>query len=156
MLYYVLITNNACKTSIKFTLYWKRLKPNILASYWNKCLENIFYGWWSLEVVGNYCSKYSLQHIIEVNLIPIELFHIIITINLHFTCIHSLFLSWFSTHLTLAFIKTPNSWLFHITKIYTSKYLVKNSWNNIIIHFIIFWYYRKFTQQYEHRNIVEV
>ncbi len=66
-------------------------------------------------------------------------------------CIHSLFLFSFSTHLTLPFIKTPNSWLFHITKIYTSKYIVKNSKKKITIQFIISWYYRKFTQWYKHK-----
>jgi len=70
---------------------------------------------------------------------------------LHFTCIHLVFLPCFSTHLTLPFIKTPDSWLFHITKICTLEYIIKNSRNNITIHFIIFWYYRKFTQRYKHR-----
>jgi len=72
-------------------------------------------------------------------------------IYLHFTCIHSLFMPWFSTHLTLTFIKTPNSWLFHITRICTSKCIVKNSRNKVTIHFIILWYNKKFTQWYEHR-----
>jgi hypothetical protein len=58
---------------------------------------------------------------------------------------------WFSTHLTLPFIKTPNSWLFYITKICTSKCIVKNSKNKVTIHFIILWYYKKFTQRYEHK-----
>jgi hypothetical protein len=70
---------------------------------------------------------------------------------LHFTCIHSLFLFWSSTHLTLPFIKTPDSWLFHITIIRTLVYIVKNSRNKITIHFIMFWYYIKITQRYEHR-----
>jgi hypothetical protein len=70
---------------------------------------------------------------------------------LRFTCLHSLFLPWFSTHLTLPFIKTLKSWLFHITKICTLEYIVINSGHKITIHFIIFWYYRKLTQQYEHR-----
>jgi len=58
---------------------------------------------------------------------------------------------WFSTHLTLPFIKTPYSWLFHITKIYTSEYIIKNSKNNIIIHCVILWNYRKFTKWYKYR-----
>jgi hypothetical protein len=66
-------------------------------------------------------------------------------------CIHSLFPPWFSTHLTLPFIKTLESWLFHIIRICTSKYIVKNFRNNITIHFIIFWYYKIFTQWYEHK-----
>ncbi len=57
----------------------------------------------------------------------------------------------FSTHLTLPFIKTLDSWLFHITKISISGYITKNFRNNITIHFIIFWYYKKFTQRYKHR-----
>jgi hypothetical protein len=89
---------------------------------------------------------------VEVNLIPTKLFHITITTYLHFTCIHSLILPWFSTHLTFPFIKTSNSCLFHITKICTSKYIVRNSRNKITIHFIILWYYSKFTQHFEHRN----
>jgi hypothetical protein len=53
------------------------------------------------------------------------------------TFMHSLLFPWFSTYLTLWFIKTPYSWLFHITKICTSQYVVKNSRNRITIHFII-------------------
>jgi hypothetical protein len=85
------------------------------------------------------------------NLIHANLFFIIVTIDLHFTCIHSLILFGFSTHLTLPFIKTPYSWWFHITKISILAYIAKNSGNKIKIHFIIFWYYKKFTQQYEHK-----
>jgi hypothetical protein len=82
---------------------------------------------------------------------PTKLFHATIIIDLHFTCIHSLFLLWSWTHITLPFIKTLDSWLFHITKIYTLVYIVKNSRNKIIIHFIIFWYDTKITQRYEHK-----
>ncbi len=46
-----------------------------------------------------------------------------ITFHMHTFIIYALI----STHLTLPFIKTHDSWLFHITKIYTSKYIVKNS-----------------------------
>ncbi len=83
-----------------------------------------------------------------MNLILAKLFHSIATTNLHFICIHSPFLPWFLTHLTLPFIKTLDSWIFHMTKIYTLEYIR----NKITIHFIILWYYRKFTHQYEHRN----
>jgi len=88
---------------------------------------------------------------VEVNLILVELFHTTIITYLHFTCIHSIIMPWFSTHLTLPFIKTPYSWLFHITKIYTSEYIIKNSKNNITINFIILWNYRKFTKWYKHK-----
>jgi hypothetical protein len=65
--------------------------------------------------------------------------------------LHTFIISaFFSTHLALPFIKRPYSWLFHITKICTLEYIVKNSKNKITIHFIIFWYYKKFTQQYKH------
>jgi hypothetical protein len=86
--------------------------------------------------------------LVEMNLILAKLFHYIVTTNLHFICIHSPFLPWFLTHLTSRFLKTLDSWLFHITRIYTIKYIR----NNITIHFIILWYYRKFTQQYEHKH----
>jgi hypothetical protein len=76
------------------------------------------------------------------NFNPTKLFHTIVTTDFHFTFIHSLVLPWFSTHLTLSFIKTSYSWLFHITKIYTLESIVKNSKSMITIHFIIFWYYK--------------
>jgi hypothetical protein len=59
--------------------------------------------------------------------------------------------TFFSTNLTLPFIKTLDSWLFHIIRISTSEYVIKNSKNKITIHFIILWYYKKFTQQYKHK-----
>ncbi len=37
-------------------------------------------------------------------------------------------------------IKTPNSWSFHIIRIYTSKCIVKNSRNKVTIHFISSYY----------------
>jgi hypothetical protein len=48
-------------------------------------------------------------------------------------------------------VKKPYSWLFHIIKICILEYIEKNSRNKITIYFIIFWYYKKFTQQYKHR-----
>jgi len=93
--------------------------------------------------------KFGLwMKVVEVNLILTELFHIIVTTNLHFTCIHSLFFLGISTHLTLAFIQILVSWLFHIIKIFTSEYIVKNSRNKITIQFINI----KFTQQFKHKN----
>ncbi len=70
---------------------------------------------------------------------------------MHFTCIHPLFLPSFSTPLTLPFIKTLYSRLFHITRICSSKYIIKNSRNKIRIHLRIFRYYKKITQWYNHR-----
>ena len=57
---------------------------------------------------------------------------------MHFIGIHSLFLLWSWTHITLPFIKTLDSWLFHITKIYTSEYNAKKSKDKITIHYITF------------------
>jgi hypothetical protein len=61
-----------------------------------------------------------------------------------------------STNLTRPFIPTSYSWLLHITKICTSKYIVKNSRNNITIHFIIIQYHKKFTQKMNIEFIAEV
>jgi hypothetical protein len=43
---------------------------------------------------------------VEMKLNSCRIFHIIETIDLHFTYIHALFLFWFSTFLTVLFIKT--------------------------------------------------
>ncbi len=56
--------------------------------------------------------------------------------HIHTFIIHALIFN----VLNMSFIKTPNSWLFHITKICTSKYLEKDSKNKITFHFIIFSY----------------
>jgi hypothetical protein len=74
-----------------------------------------------------------------------------VLIDLYFTCIHPLFMPYFPTHLTLPCIKTLDSWLFLITRICTSEYIKKNSRNKMTIHFIIFWYYKKFTLWHKHR-----
>jgi hypothetical protein len=36
---------------------------------------------------------YTIKELVEMDLILVELFHVIVTTNLHFTCIHSLCLS---------------------------------------------------------------
>jgi len=46
----------------------------------------------------------------------------------------------FDCDYTLPFIKTPNSWLFHITRIFTLEYIVQNLKIKITFHFIIFSY----------------
>jgi hypothetical protein len=45
--------------------------------------------------------------------------------------------------LTLKFIKTPNSWLFHITKICNLEYNVEKSQNKITIQYITFLIFQK-------------
>jgi hypothetical protein len=68
--------------------------------------------------------------------------------DMHTFTIHDRF--W--THMSMQFIKIPNSWLFHINIIYISKYNVENL--DIKLHFIsfFFFYYKEFTQQYEYEN----
>jgi hypothetical protein len=88
--------------------------------------------------------------VVDVQFNSYKIFHSTVTTNLQFTCIYLFFLFWFSAFLTLPFIETPYSWLFYLTKICFSKYIIKNSKNKITIHFIICWCYKNFTQQYEH------
>jgi hypothetical protein len=54
--------------------------------------------------------------------------------------------------MTLQFIKTPYSWLVHITKICTSKYNAEQSKEKITIISLHFLYYKNFTQQYGYEN----
>ncbi len=70
------------------------------------------------------------------------------TLHMHTSIIYALIFN--TLNIAIPFIKTPYSWLFHITRICISEYIMKISKNNITIHFIIFWYYRKFTQWYKH------
>jgi hypothetical protein len=44
----------------------------------------------------------------------------------------------FSPHLTLQFVKTLDSWLFHITKICSSKYNIEKSQDKITFQYIKF------------------
>jgi hypothetical protein len=68
-------------------------------------------------------------------------------LHLHTSIISALI---FNT-LNLAIHKNTRSMIISLTKICTSKYIEKISKKKITIHFIIFYYYKKFTQQYGHK-----
>ncbi len=87
--------------------------------------------------------------VVDVKFNSCTIFHSMITIDLHFTCIFIVFALIFH--------------IFNTTIHWNTKFMVisfnqnvpfkihyKNSRNKITIHSIIYWCYKQFTQQYEH------
>ncbi len=81
---------------------------------------------------------------VEVKFNPYNLFHITITTNLHYNM---------HTFTIFALIlNTSDSWLFHIIRIFISKYNAKNPETKLQFLTLHFLYYKKFTQQYRYGN----
>jgi hypothetical protein len=86
-----------------------------------------------LQNISHYCNtRFSFQmHMFTILVLSLNELHTTIHSNIRFVVIH-------------------------MTKIYISKYIVRNPKNNITIHFIIIWYYKKITQKMNIEFIVEV